>query len=116
MNQAIQHDTPFEWKPHVITEIDTTTKERTGYIGRAVALRQNGLEFVIMAKTAEDVDLVAQNFLGISIDTDKVYKATMVSSEGVEVKLPPVVPDTPIVPTIPEEPAAPAAAAEDDEL
>lgn len=105
-------EAPFDWKPHVITEIDTFTKQRTGYIGRAVALRQNGMEFIVMAKTAEEIDLVTRNFMGFTIDLEAVYKATMISSEGVsieptpEVETPPVVPEQPATPPVtPEEPA-----------
>ena len=76
-------EAPFGWKPHVVTEVDTFTKERTGYVGRAVCLRQNGMEFIIMAKDEEQVDLVCQNFLGIQIDTSKVYMSTMIASDGV---------------------------------
>lgn len=105
---------PFDWKPHMITEIDTFTKQRTGYIGRAVALRQNGMEFIIMAKTADEIDLVTRNFMGFAINLEGVYKATMISSEGVsiedlpEVEVPPVVPEEQAVPPVtPEEPATP---------
>ena len=105
---------PFEWKPYVITEIDTWTKQRTGFIGRAAALRQNGMEFVIMAKSAEDIDLVTRNFMGFAINLEGVYKATMIASEGVaieelpEVEVPPVVPEEQAVPPVtPEEPATP---------
>lgn len=74
---------PFDWKPHIVTEVDTFTKQRTGYVGRAVCLCQNGMEFIVMAKDEEQVDLVCQNFLGIQIDTKRVYMATMIASEGV---------------------------------
>lgn len=88
-------EAPFEWTPHTILEIDCFTKERTGYIGRAVAVRQNGVEFIVLAKNEEQLNLVTLNFMGFEIDPSTIYKATAIASEGIEVKLAPAAIEVP---------------------
>lgn len=83
MTLSVDDQAPHEWQPHVLAEVECFNQPRTAFIGRAVAVREAGLEFIVMAKNAEQLDLVTQNFLGLEIDADRIYKATMISSEGI---------------------------------
>lgn len=85
---TVDQEVPQSWTPHLLTNIECFNAPRTGFMGRAVALRQNGLEFVILAKDESQLDLVTQNFLGIETDGQRTYAATLISSDGVEIGAP----------------------------
>lgn len=82
------------FKKYVITDIDTTSKVRTGYIGRAAAFKtREGVEIIIMAKDSASIGAVIGQFTDKPLVEDAVMKVTMIASEGVSVDIDAVVPD-----------------------
>lgn len=89
------------WKPHTITAIDCAS-ERTGFIGRSVALVIHGVECVLSARTVDDLATVFGSVVGEPLDESRIYKSTMIQSEGVEI----VIPEVETSPVVPEVPAS----------
>lgn len=91
---------PHSWTPYEITGVDASVDEpRMGFIGRAAAMRINGVEVIVMCR--HDHELVAVGgTLAYGFDPKLIYKATLIHSSGIQI-------------TVPEQPAAPATVVEE---
>lgn len=85
MNSNLTPQAPLAWAPYLITEVIATDETpRTGFVGRAAAMVINGVECIVMAQSDADLAMVG-NTLVTPFDTDQVYKATLIQSEGISV-------------------------------
>lgn len=89
--------THLTWTPHEITAIDAP---RTGFIGRAAAMLIDGIECIVLCRNEVDLANVGTLLCTQGFDIDTIYKATLVHSTGVQVVIPPVVPEVPAAPPV----------------
>ena len=98
------------WTPHEITYVEASEDEpRKGFVGRAVAMRTQGVEFILFCRNEADLGKMGEvlNVPG-GFDLNAIYKATLIHSSGIEVNIPPAPkPEEPVAPPVePEQPAA----------
>lgn len=97
-------DKPFTWAPHEITNVEASVDApRTGMVGRAAAMRVDGIECLVLCRTESDLDNLGNYLLrpmGKEFDLSSIYKATLIHSTGIEVAIPPVQPEVPVAPPL----------------
>lgn len=71
------------WAPYTLTNID---QPRTGFVGRAAAMRINGVECIVLCKNDEALAMVGATLTDNSFNPEMVYKATLIHSTGIEVE------------------------------
>lgn len=106
---------PLSWTPHEITHVEASVEEpRAGFVGRAAAMRIDGVECIVMCRNDGDLTSVGCNLTDDNFDPRVIYKATLINSAGIDVVLqetppaPPIVPEVQPTPTTEaEEPATP---------
>lgn len=81
-------------------------ENRTGFIGRAVAMNVGGIECVLMARNDADLANVGRAMFNGEYNPERIYRATMIQSVGIDVVQPEV--QVPVQPVVPEVPVAPA--------
>lgn len=101
-------ENPLHWHPYKIVDIDIG-ENRTGFVGRAAAMRIDGIEVIVHCRTEADLASVGQALTDGQFDEDRIYKATLIRTEGIEVDIlsVPVVPEETIPPVVGDTPVAP---------
>lgn len=103
------NSTPLTWMPYEITAVEASPDTpRMGFIGRAAAMRIDGIECIVMCRHDHQLAAVGDELTGGNFDPTKIYKATLIESAGIDV----IVPDAPTVevpmkPVVPEVPVTP---------
>ncbi len=106
---------PLSWTPHEITHVEASVEEpRAGFVGRAAAMRIDGVECIVMCRSDDALITVGHRLTAGQFDGSLIYKATLINSVGIDVVLqetppaPPIVPEVQPTPTTEvEEPATP---------
>lgn len=109
------NQTPLQWTPYQLVSVDPELS-KSCFIGRAVAMRINGVECIVMTRAATDLENVGDYLTDGAFDVASHYKATLIQSDGVEIIIPENPPELPvnlppaeqeIPPVVPEVPAKP---------
>jgi hypothetical protein len=106
---------PLSWAPYDITHVEASVEEpRTGFIGRAAAMRINDIECIVVCQTPWLLEQVGRHLTGKEFNRNLIYKATVINSVGIEVAIPPAPQETPPAPPIvPEVQPTPTTEAEE---
>lgn len=79
------------WVPYGIESVSFEVpvgvgyEPRTGFIGRGVAMIVDGIEVYLMARTVDDLAAAFGSITAKSLDETRIYRTTLIQSEGVEV-------------------------------
>lgn len=71
------------WTPYTLTHID---QPRTGFVGRAAAMRINCVECIVLCKSDDALAMVGATLTDNSFNPEMIYKATLIQSMGIEVE------------------------------